>query len=86
MIITAVLLHNEHLYSVPIQPGQEVSIGSGKKDDVKVAEFGSNQIDIKWKDSGVRIYAKKAYGFELDVAPLNTVLVLSNETNTILYF
>lgn len=86
MIITAVLLHNDHLYSFPLQFGQEVSIGSNKKDDLQIAEFISNQIVIKWKSSGVYVNAKKTYDFEKDVVPLNTMLVLNSTTKTVLFF
>lgn len=86
MIITAVLLHNDHLYSFPIQLGQEVSIGSNKKDGLQVAEFASSQIVVKWKNSGIYVNAKKAYDFEKEVVPLNTMLVLNSATKTVLFF
>ena len=85
MVITAVLLHNDNLFSFPLQYGQEVSIGSHKKDDVQIAEFASGQIVIKWKPNGVYINAKKAYNFEKEVVPLNTILVLDNATKTLMY-
>ena len=64
MIITAVLLHNDNLYSAVLQYGQEISMGSNKKDTVQIAGFASGQIVIKWKSTGIYVNAKKAYGFE----------------------
>ena len=85
MVITAVLLHNENLYSFALQYGQEISIGSNKKDNIQIAEFASGQIVIKWKNTGVCVNARKAYNFEKEVVPLNTILVLNNATKTVLY-
>lgn len=85
MVITAVLLQNEHLYSFALRYGQEISVGSNKKDDVQIAEFTSGQIVIKWKNNGVYVNAKKAYNFEKEVVPLNTIMVLNNATKTVLY-
>ena len=85
MVITAVLLHNDNLYSFQLQYGQEVSVGSNKKDNIQIAEFASGQIVIKWKNNGVYVNARKAYNFEKEVVPLNTIMVLNNATKTVLY-
>ena len=85
MVITAVLLHNEQLYSFPLQQGQQISIGSHKKDDVQIPSFASSQIVLKWKPLGIYANAKKAYNFEKDSLPLNTILVLDGATKTALY-
>jgi len=85
MVITVVLLHNDNLHSFALQYGQEVSIGSNKKDNLQIPEFASSQIVVKWKNSGVYVNAKKAYNFEKDVVPLNTIIVLNNATKTVLY-
>ena len=85
MVITAVLLHNDNLYSFQLQYGQELSIGSNKKDDIQISEFASGQIVIKWKSNGVYVNARKAYNFEKEVVPLNTIMVLNNATKTVLY-
>ena len=85
MIITAVLLHNERLYSYSLQYGQELSFGSHKKDTVQIPEFSSNQIVLKWRQNGVSVDAGRAYNFEKDVVPLNTLIVLNNATKTVLF-
>ena len=85
MIITAVLLHNDNLYSSRITLGQELSLGSHKKDTIQIPEFGPTQVSLKWKANGIAINAKKAYGFETERAPLDTVIVLNNQTKTALY-
>lgn len=85
MVITAVLLHNENLYSVALRYGQEISIGSNKKDNIQIAEFTSRQIVIKWKNAGVYVNARTAYNFERNMVPLNTIIILDNATKTVLY-
>lgn len=85
MEITGVLLHHDHLYSFPLQPGREVSIGSHKRDQVQVSDFAGGQIVLKWKPTGVYVNAKKAYQFQQEAAPLDTILVLDGATKTALY-
>lgn len=85
MVITTVLLHNNNLYSAVLNYGQELSFGSGKKDDVKVAEFANAQLVLKWKPNGVYVNAKKAFNFERETVPLNTIVVLDSASSTILY-
>lgn len=85
MVITGVLLHDDHLYSFQLTPGQDISIGTHKKDAVQVPGFANTQIVIKWKQAGIYVNAKKAYNFESDAFPLNTQIVLNNATMTTLY-
>ena len=61
MIVTIVLLHNDNIYHSTIEMGQEISIGSHKKDDVYVGDFSAEQIVVKWKKTGFSVNAKKAY-------------------------
>ncbi len=85
MVITAVLLHNDSLYSSALEFGQEITIGSNKKDKIQIAEFVSEQIVIKWRNTGVYVNAKKAYNFEQNVVPLNSITVINEATKTYLY-
>lgn len=85
MVVTIVLLHNENLYQSTIEMGQEISIGSHKKDNVFVPDFAAEQIKIKWKNTGFSVSAKKAYDFEKDAVPLDTIMVLDKATKTVLY-
>lgn len=86
MDITAVLLHKDNLYSFVLRYGQEIAIGSNKKDTVQVAEFDHSQIVVKWGSAGIYVNARRAYNFERDAVPLNTVTVLDPATKTGLYF
>ncbi len=85
MIVTIVLLHNDNIYHSLIELGQEISIGSNKKDDVFVADFSAEQITVKWKKTGFSVNAKKAYNFDKDAVPLDTIMVLDKPTKTVLY-
>lgn len=85
MIVTIVLLHNDNMFQTTITPGKEVSIGSHKKDNLIVPEFAPQQICIKWKNDGISVNAQKAYGFEKDNIPLNTSIILNQETRTALF-
>ena len=85
MAVTVVLLHNDSLYNVTLDMGQEISIGSHKKDDIKIADFAPEQILIKWKASGIGVHAQKAYNFDKDIVPLDTIMMLNPITRTALY-
>ncbi len=85
MIITIVLLHQDMLYYSKIESGQTVTFGSHKKDTIKVPDFSSEQISVKWKKSGLSINAKKAYSFEENMPKLDTILVLDKGTRTALF-
>ena len=85
MAVTVVLLHNDSIYHYVLEQGKSVSIGSHKKDDIFVSDFASGQIEIKWKKSSISVDAKKAYGFNKDDVPLDTMMVLDKSTKTLLY-
>lgn len=86
MAITVVLLHNESLYSFVLEYGKELTFGSGKKDTIKIEDFASGQISVLWKNTGVSVNARKAYGFEKETVPMNAITVLDGRTKTALYF
>ena len=85
-MITAILLHKDNLYSFDIQDGQLVSVGSDKKDNVLVPDFASGQIVVKRKGIALYVNAKKAYGYEQNSIPMNTIILLNGSTKTALYF
>lgn len=85
MVVTIVLLHNDNIYHSTIEMGQEISIGSHKKDDVYVGDFSAEQIVVKWKKTGFSVNAKKAYNFDKEAVPLDTIMVLDKPTKTVLY-
>lgn len=85
MAITVVLLHNDSLFHATLDAGKEITFGSNKKDDVYVSDFIGNQITIKCKQSGICVQAKKAYGFEKENVPLDSVVLLDEGSQTVLY-
>ncbi len=85
MVVTIVLLHNDNIYHSTIEMGQEISIGSHKKDNLFVSEFSAEQIVVKWKRTGFSVNAKKAYDFDKESVPLDTIMVLDKSTKTVLY-
>lgn len=85
MAVTVVLLHNDSLYNVTLDMGQEISIGSHKKDDINIADFAPAQISIKWKAPGIGVHAQKAYNFDKDIVPLDTIMMLDPVRRTALY-
>ena len=85
MVITVVLLHNEHLYETAISSGEAVTFGSHKKDTVQVPDFAAGQVTVKWKKNGILVSARKAYNYEMDMAPLDTMLVLDKIRKTALF-
>ncbi len=86
MAITAVLLHNGSLYSTPLEYGRELSMGSHKKDTVQIPDFAHEQIVIEWRSNGLYVNAKRAYNFERNAVPTDTLIALNNATGTVLYF
>lgn len=85
MVVTIVLLHNDSIYHAPIGMGEEVSIGSHKKDQIFVDGFSAGQIVVKWKKTGFSVNAKRAYNFDRDAVPLDTIVVLDKPTKTVIY-
>lgn len=85
MQITTVLLNNDNLIQTVLSSGEEISFGSHKKDTIKIQGFEPEQIKIKWKSSGISIDAKKAYGYESNSAPLDSIIILSKEDKVVLY-
>ncbi len=86
MAITAVLLHQDNLFHTTLEMGQEITFGSHKKDDVRVEDFSPEQISIKWKPNGIAVKAQKAYGFEKESLPLDSIIMLHSASKTALYF
>lgn len=86
MVITIVLLHKDMLFQRQIELGQELSIGSHKKDDVFVPDFMPEQIRIRVKNNGIALYAKKAYNFERESLPMDTIISLDKMNGTAVYF
>lgn len=84
-MITVVLLNNDNLFHTQLEMGQEVSVGSHKKDTIQISGFHANQIVIKWKATGISVQAKKAYNFEKEAVPLDTTVMLDYATKTALY-
>lgn len=85
MVITAVLLHNNCLFSGLLSEGKSLTFGSGKKDIVKVPGFANGQITLKFKGGNIAVNAKKAYGFDRAAVPLDTIIMLNSATKTVLY-
>lgn len=85
MQITAVLLYNNNLIQSSLEPNHEITFGSHKKDTVFIPGFEPQQIKIKWKANGVSVDAKKAYGYESNAVPINSIIILSKEQRVILY-
>lgn len=85
MIVTVVLLHNDNIYHSTIELGKTVSIGSHKKDNIFVDGFSAGQVVIKWRNNGFLVSAKKAYNFERDCVPLDTLIMLDKPTKTVLF-
>ena len=85
MKTTIVLLNNNCVYSAPIERGQEVSFGKGKKDTVFVKGFDSSQVVIKMGFDNYSVSAKKYYGIEKKNVPMDTFLILDKETKTLLF-
>jgi len=86
MLISAVLLHDNQSYYFVLEPGKDISIGSGKKDGINVVGFANSQITIKNRNGDIYVNAKKAYGYETASAPLDDLIVLDMNSSTILYF
>ncbi len=85
MTVTVVLLNQDMIYHTTLESDKTVTFGSHKKDTVQVPGFASEQITIKWKKNGIHVNAKKAYSFEKEMAPLDTMLVLDRVTRTALF-
>jgi S-DNA-T family DNA segregation ATPase FtsK/SpoIIIE len=85
MAVTIVLLHGDSLYQRVIEPYQEVSFGSHKKDDVFVEGFLQSQIVFKMRNDVVSLKAQKVYNFDKDAVPYETFIILDNATRTAIY-
>lgn len=85
MGITVILLHKDRLYNGVVNPGEEMSFGSHKKDSVFVEDFTSKHISIKCKKHGVMLDAKGAYNLVDKDAPIDKVIMLDRDTNTCLF-
>lgn len=85
MAATLVLLHEDRLFYAELKPGEELTIGSHKKDHIQLAEFKPAQISVKWKTGGICVQAKKAYDFSRENVPLDTTIMLDRQTRTALY-
>ena len=85
MTVTVVLMHKDNLYNTTIEYGETISIGSGKKDNINIPEFINEQIVLKWRNAGIGVNASKAYNFDKDVVPLDTIIVLDRINKTALY-
>lgn len=84
MILNIALTHQDCIYHAKLKFGDEITIGSHKKDQVIVDQFLTRQIRIQWKGNGITVSAKKAYEFEKSNIPTDAMLVLDKESNTIL--
>ncbi len=86
MVVTIILLHNDCLYNATIESGGTVTFGSHKKDSVRINNFMPNQVVVKWKKNGISVNAKKAYNFENNTIPLDTMIILDKINRTAIYF
>ncbi len=85
MNLIVILLNKENLYTGVLNYSKELSFGSGRKDNVYIPDFSQKQISLKWKPNGIYVDAKKEYGFEHASLPLNTMVMLEEKTNTVLF-
>lgn len=86
MVVTVAFLKGDYIYHTEIEYRQEITIGSGKKDTINVAELAQEQITVKWKKNGISVRADKSYGFREDHVAFNKVIVLDYASRTALYF
>ena len=85
MAAFAVLLHNDNAYSAILDTGQKLSFGTHKKDDVQVPGFGPAQVTLQSKTSGIFLDAGKAYQIRLNPAPMDSIILLNQDTRTALF-
>lgn len=85
MAAFAVLLHNDNAYCAILDTGQKLSFGTHKKDDVQVPGFGPAQVTLQSKTSGIFLDAGKAYQIRLNPAPMDSIILLNQDTRTALF-
>ena len=86
MIIAVAFLQNDCIYHISLEQGKKITIGSNKKDDLIVPDFGPSDITIKWKSKGIHVNAKKKYNFDKDITSLDSFVVLDKESKTAICF
>ena len=80
MKITIVLLNQDNIYHYSADRGQEISFGSGKKDNVQISGFDSSQISVKINFDSFSVYAKKRYGIEEKNVPFDSFVIIDKIT------
>lgn len=85
MNITVVLLNGDRIYHAPAQREQEISFGSGKKDNVKVEGFDQSQVCVKIGFDSFSVSARKSYGVEQKNVPFDTFVILDRISKTYLF-
>ncbi|MGN0165886.1 MAG: type VII secretion protein EssC [Lachnospiraceae bacterium] len=86
MKIAVALKYNDRLYNTTIEQGQEISIGTHKKDNVQVPGFLTRQMVIKWKKNGISVNSKKPFVYENNSVPLDTLIFLDESGDTLIFF
>ena len=85
MKITIVLLNQDNIYHYSADRGQEISFGSGKKDNVQISSFDSSQISVKINFDSFSVYAKKRYGIEEKNVPFDSFVIIDKATKTLVF-
>lgn len=83
MIIS--LVFKDRLYNYPLEKGEKITFGSGKKDTVLVPGFISEQVTVKEKNRIVSLSSKSPYKMSVENAEINSFIVLNQEEPAYVY-
>lgn len=86
MAYYVVVLFKDNLYNMEVEFPGSITIGSGKKDDIKVPELDNSQITIKYNRKGqLAVSSKAPYSFSNSDCGVNRLIVIDNNNNLAIY-
>lgn len=79
------LIHDNCLYFAMIDANEEVSFGSGKKDDVKVPDFVPEQVVLTFRHGNLSLSCKEPFRFYEKSVPTETAIILNETDKTYMF-
>ena len=67
MKLAVAFLYNNLLFYHSLEKNGQISIGSNKKDTIKIDDLKGNKIIMKWNQNGIYVSAKKSDLIEYEI-------------------
>ena len=84
MAIRVVLLNNMNMYHASLEDGNEVSFGTGKKDDIFVEGYLEEQVVVVYRKGHLFVHAMKGFGVDQQI-DLDDIVILSKELRVMIF-